>query len=168
MNHLFRSSLDRMIGREEKKIGMDASGKSTKYHTNRISAMKELAKEYELTQEKKLIYVCSPYAGDVLGNTERARKYAKQVIQAGCVPFVPHLLFTQIFNDTVPAERGMGCALGLEMLDRCDELWYFGNTISPGMKQEIAYAEKFGIPTIWVAEPKYIQVPALEGGVANG
>ncbi len=152
MNHLFRSSLDRMIGREEKKIGMDTSGKSIKYHTNRISAMNELAKAYEETSEKKLVYVCSPYAGDILGNTERARKYAKHVISKGALPFVPHLMFTQIYNDGVPSERGIGCALGLEMLDRCDELWVYGDTISAGMKAEMAYAEKFNIPVVLIKE----------------
>lgn len=152
MNTIMKRALEHLTAKEQRKIEIGIGGGSEKYHKNRISAMNELAKAYEDVSEKKLVYVCSPYAGDILGNTERARKYAKHAISKGALPFVPHLMFTQIYNDGVPSERGIGCALGLEMLDRCDELWVYGDTISAGMKAEMAYAEKFNIPVVRIRE----------------
>jgi hypothetical protein len=152
MNTIMKRALEHLTAKEQRKIEIGIGGGSEKYHKNRISAMNELAKAYEDVSEKKLVYVCSPYAGDILGNTERARKYAKDAISKGALPFVPHLMFTQIYNDGVPSERGIGCALGLEMLDRCDELWVYGDTISAGMKAEMAYAEKFNIPVVLIKE----------------
>lgn len=37
-------------------------------------------------------------------------------------------------------------AIGLEMLQRCDELWYFGSVISEGMAAEIKAAKELGVP----------------------
>jgi len=155
MNQLFRKSLERELTKAQRKVEL---GNNAKYQKIRMDAMNDLAKAYEEASEKKLVYVCSPYAGDILGNTERARKYAKHAISMGALPFVPHLMFTQIYNDGVPSERGIGCALGLEMLDHCDELWVYGNKISAGMKAEMAYAEKFSIPVVRIGE----------GGELNG
>ena len=150
MNQLFKKSLERELTKAQRKVEL---GNNAKYQKIRMDAMNDLAKAYEKASEKKLVYVCSPYAGDILGNTERARKYAKHAISMGVLPFVPHLMFTQIYNDGVPSERGIECSLGLEMLDRCDELWvYDGKNVSAGMRAEIAYAEKFNIPVVRIEE----------------
>lgn len=58
----------------------------------------------------------------------------------------PHLLYPQILNDSVPEEREIGIHLGLEILERCEELWICGDQMSAGMKREAAYAKARGIP----------------------
>ena len=42
---------------------------------------------------KPLVYVASPYAGDILHNTELARRYCRYAVDQGCIPLAPHLLF---------------------------------------------------------------------------
>lgn len=88
----------------------------------------------------KLIYVCSPFSGDVDGNVKRAKDYCKFVLSEGNVPLAPHLLFPQFLNDNVESERELAMSCNFEILNKCDELWVFGDKISRGMKQEIQYA----------------------------
>jgi hypothetical protein len=94
---------------------------------------------------KKLIYVASPLKGDYEGNMEKAREYCRYVMSKGHIPFAPHLLFTQFLDDGVPEERQEGMQMGLDMLQRCDELWAFGKVASEGMMVEILEASRLGM-----------------------
>lgn len=94
--------------------------------------------------KRPLIFVCSPYRGDVEANKENARRYCRHVYEHGGIPFAPHLLFTQFLDDDDPAQRDAGLHLGLAMLSRCDELWAFG-TPTEGMTLEIQEAEQLGV-----------------------
>ena len=94
----------------------------------------------------KLVYIASPYAGDIPNNVERAKEYCKQALEQGVIPVAPHLLYPQFLEDGDPAERNLGLRAGLELLARCDELWVCGPEISPGMSREIQFAQGLGIP----------------------
>ena len=108
----------------------------------------------------KLIYVASPYAGDIEQNTEFARKACRHVMSEGHAFFAPHLLYPQLLDDSKPQERQAGLDMGLAMLPRCDELWCYGDRISFGMHLEIEEAVRLGIPVRRVME--------LENGFAIG
>ena len=90
----------------------------------------------------KKVYICSPLRGDIEGNIERAKSYCKQAITEGCFPIAPHIYFTQFMDDTIPRERELAMTMGIELLDMCDELWIYGDTISEGMRAEIDYFEE--------------------------
>ena len=92
-----------------------------------------------------LIFVCSPYHGDVHSNVKNARRYCRLVMKQGGIPFAPHLLFTQFLDDSKAAERRRGMLMGIEMLKLCDELWVFGEPTA-GMQAEIELAMRHGIP----------------------
>ena len=94
----------------------------------------------------KLIYVASPYAGDVERNVEYAKQACRTVMESGHAFFAPHLLYPAVLNDAVPEERQAGIEMGLALLHRCDELWAFGSVVSRGMQAEIAEAERLRIP----------------------
>ncbi len=98
----------------------------------------------KLKRGAEMVFVCSPYRGDVEANVERARGYCQQVIRAGKVPFAPHLFFPQFLDDNDPDERFLGLLFGLRFIDHCDEVWVFGKEITQGMSEEIDYAEKLG------------------------
>lgn len=93
----------------------------------------------------RLVFICSPFAGDVEENVARACAYCRFAVDEHVVPFAPHLLFTRFLNDGDPAERRTGLELGLAVLRRCDELWVFGDRVSPGMAAEIAEARRIGL-----------------------
>lgn len=94
----------------------------------------------------KLIYVASPYAGDIKKNTEFAKEACHHVMNEGHAFFAPHLLYPAILDDSQPRERQLGIDMGLAMLEHCDELWCYGGHISHGMMQEITEADRLGLP----------------------
>jgi hypothetical protein len=98
---------------------------------------------YEALSNKyiPLVYVASPYSGDVAHNTSLARRYCRFVLNKGCAPLAPHLHYPQFMEDTDPAQRDSGIRFALILLGKCDELWCFG-TPSKGMRREIARAKR--------------------------
>ena len=95
---------------------------------------------------QSVVFICSPYAGDVDANVRRAKEYGRFAIAEQSVPIIPHLMYPQILRDGDPKERQLGIDLGLTLLERCDELWVFGDFISSGMRVEIDKAKELGIP----------------------
>lgn len=95
---------------------------------------------------RPLVYICSPYAGDIEANVENARRYCRYAVDKGCIPLASHLLYPQFMSDDDPDERALGLRFGHVLLSKCKELWVFGDVISSGMHQEIDYAKSRGIP----------------------
>lgn len=91
----------------------------------------------------KKVFICSPFRGDVKGNTEKARRYCRKAYEADCIPVAPHLLFPQFLDEMNEAERAAGIAMGLELLVDCDEVWVYGQATA-GMEQEIRFAVEHG------------------------
>lgn len=96
--------------------------------------------EKALRAFRPIVYICSPYAGDVENNTAAARRYCRFAVEVGYIPFAPHLLFPQFLNDNNPKERELGLFFGNAILSKCAEIWVFGNRISEGMEAEIKRA----------------------------
>ena len=61
---------------------------------------------------------------------EKAKDYCAYAASCGVIPLAPHTIFTQYLNDAVPEQREQGLRMGHELLERCDELWVMGDTIS--------------------------------------
>lgn len=95
---------------------------------------------------RKVVFICHPLRGDIRGNIARVREICTLALQAGVIPFAPHLYFTQFLNDELPHQRALGIAYGLEFLRRFDELWVVGSNLTEGMKGEIQFAQWIGIP----------------------
>lgn len=64
----------------------------------------------------------------------------------GKLPMAPHAYFTRFLDDDDPEERAKGIRLGNDWLMDCEELWVMGETVSPGMKDEIQLASQLGLP----------------------
>lgn len=92
---------------------------------------------------RPLVYICSPYAGDVHQNTKNARRYSRFALLRNTIPFAPHLLYPQFMDDSDPAERRLAQhKINYVMIGKCDELWVFGSVLSNGMEYEISIAKK--------------------------
>ena len=107
----------------------------------------------------KLVYICSPYAGDVESNVRFAKAACRYAMKQGCAPVAVHLLYPRILNDAVSSERKAGIRMGLRVLASCEELWACGDTVSHGMSCEIAKAGRLGIPVRYLSA-KQIQSKA--------
>ena len=101
---------------------------------------------------EKLIYVASPYAGDIETNTAFAKKACWYAIHQGHTPIAVHLLYPQMLDDAEPTEREIGLRLGHRVLEVCDELWLCGGRVSSGMAREIEEAQRLGIPIRQIGE----------------
>lgn len=117
-------------------------------------ALSKIEKEEKAAKRayRPLVYICSPFAGDVEGNTEKARRYSRFAVRQACIPLAPHLLFPQFMDDSVPAERSIALFMGMVLLGKCEQVWVFGRTISTGMAAEIEKAEKKNIPIHYFTE----------------
>lgn len=91
---------------------------------------------------RPLVYICSPYSGDVERNIFRAKKYSRYAVEKKCIPLAPHLLYPQFMDDNKPNERRLACHINYVLLGKCEELWVFGSIISSGMEHEISVAKK--------------------------
>ena len=89
---------------------------------------------------RPIVYICSPYAGDIEMNVAAARKYSRFAVERGYIPIAPHLLFPQFLNDGDPVERALGLFFGNAIMSKCSEVWVFGERISNGMAAEIKRA----------------------------
>ena len=110
-------------------------------------ALSEIRKE-ELAAKRAyrpLVYICSPLAGNIDGNMEKARQYCKFAVRSGAIPLAPHLLFPQFMDDTDSDEWALAMFMNMVLLGKCDQLWVFGKNISEGMEAEIGKAEKRGM-----------------------
>ena len=96
--------------------------------------------------ERKLVYIASPYAGDVQENILAAHNACRYAMAQGAVPIAVHLMYPQILDDSSPGDREAGLQMGIRVLKACDELWLCGGRISAGMQRELDAAVQLGIP----------------------
>jgi hypothetical protein len=91
---------------------------------------------------RPIVYICSPYSGDVEGNVAAARRYCRFAVDKGFIPIAPHLLYPQFLDDDDdPSERELGLFFGNALMSKCAEVWVFGSRISSGMETEIKRAK---------------------------
>lgn len=125
------------------------------YHDPTVyEALSHIEKEEKAVRRvyRPLVYICSPYAGDVKQNVNMARVYSRFAVKNTCIPLTPHLLYPQFMDVGSPAERELALFMGLVLLTKCEQVWVFGGVISAGMAAEIAKAEKRKIPVRYFTE----------------
>lgn len=96
---------------------------------------------------RPIVFICSPYAGEVERNTENALRYCRMAYERGYLPVAPHLFFPRFLSEGEPREREDGLFMGRVLLTKCSEIWVFGDTISNGMAKELEKAESRKMPT---------------------
>lgn len=111
------------------------------YDPTAYEALSAIEKEEKsLRAFRPIVYICSPYAGDVEKNVEAAQRYSRFAVDKGYIPIAPHLLFPQFLNDRNPKERQLGLFFSNALMSKCSEVWVFGSRISAGMEDEIKRA----------------------------
>lgn len=105
-------------------------------------AINNVAKADKQSAYLPLVYICSPYRGDVDANVMRARRYSYFAVTENTIPITPHLLFPQFMDDDIPSQRQLAMHFNYVLLGKCSQLWVFGDVISEGMEYEINLAKK--------------------------
>lgn len=112
------------------------------YDPTAYEAMSTVEKEeWALRAFRPIVYICSPYAGEIEKNVKAAQGYSRFAVEKGYIPIAPHLLFPQFLNDANPKERQLGLFFGNTLMSKCSEVWVFGSRISAGMEAEINRAK---------------------------
>ena len=98
----------------------------------------------------KLIYISGPFSnGDVTENTRRACEVGNELLERGCIPFIPHL--SLFWHFAFPKSWGTWMKIDLEILSRCDGILRIrGESI--GADKEVRLADKLGIPIYYSLE----------------
>ena len=105
-------------------------------------AINNIAKADKQSAYLPLVYICSPYRGDVDTNVMRARRYSYFAVRENTIPITPHLLFPQFMDDDILSQRQLAMRFNYVLLGKCSQLWVFGDVISEGMEYEINLAKK--------------------------
>jgi hypothetical protein len=98
-------------------------------------------------EDKPLVLIESPFAGDVDTNVRYARACMRDSLLRGEYPFVMHLLYTQegILDDDIPTERTLGIEAGLAWGKQASKtVVYTDLGITPGMEEGIQRAREAG------------------------
>ena len=90
------------------------------------------------------VYVAGPYTRpDPCVNTKRAVDAGQELLDAGLVPFVPHL--THFWHTMRPNDYKVWLAYDLHWLRQCEVLLRLSGE-SSGANKEVTEAERLGIP----------------------
>lgn len=95
----------------------------------------------------RCVVIESPYKGDVERNEAYGRKCLFDSLSRGEAPFMGHLLYTQVWDDTDPEQRRKGINAHCAWIDKCDAVIIYNDLgISDGMIKAIDYARHQGKP----------------------
>jgi hypothetical protein len=96
-----------------------------------------------------LVYLESPYAGNIERNVSYARACMRDCLMRGEAPLASHLLYTQpdVLSDDNHAERELGMEAGFSWAEKAEKtVVYTDLGISPGMQWGIDRANWEGRP----------------------
>ncbi len=109
------------------------------------AALRKISREER--KYRPLVYVCSPYSGNIEANLDRARRFCRFAVDQGQIPLAPHLAISQFMKD--PEERDLIMFMDIVLLGKCKELWVLGDVITEGMQMEIDTAKRRRQPIRW-------------------
>ena len=91
-------------------------------------------------------YICLAYTENPTRAIRKAKEYARIAKDNNWTPFAPQLYYHQFCNDI--EERKLIMRMCLEEMETSSAIFVFGFEVhdSDGMKQEIAHAQRCGIP----------------------
>lgn len=122
------------------------------YDPTAYGALMAIEQEAKKAAFRPLVFICSPLAGNVEHNLERARRYSRFAVMKGAIPIAPHLLFPQFMDDDDKTQRDLAIFMGLVLMGKCQEVWCFGGRISSGMAIELEKARQRGTPIRYFTE----------------
>ena len=96
-----------------------------------------MTKEIGIKQKRNyrpLVYICSPFSGDVEDNTERTKQFCRFALEQGQIPLAPQLMFPQFMDDENPEERELALFMDIVLLGKCSEMWVLATSSLQGCR----------------------------------
>ncbi len=155
-------------GKKKAAAAKDKTGKAETRGRPRKHPAKPVKTELELLMEQNrkdlrapqftrkfplpLVFICSSFSGDRKTCLEKAKRYARFAVSRFCVPVTTHLMYPHYLRTEVEYERQIGFYCGLCLLDKCAELWIFGEVETSDMEWEIWRANMRNKTIRWYTE----------------
>ena len=93
----------------------------------------------------KLVYICAPLRGDVIGSIEFARQKAQEVFQSGSIPVCPHITLPSNADPACSVQDEAAREMGLRLVESCQQVNVYGPEWTEGMWAEIRHAMDLGV-----------------------
>lgn len=119
------------------------SGKTNKTNRKVRPAFGTFIPASELGVKKErfpLVYICSAYSWSEDGDVYNTCNYCRFALDRFCYPVAPQLHYPWFLRDENPMERELAFLCGLRLMECCDEVWIFGDKLTPDMRREVEYA----------------------------
>lgn len=68
------------------------------YDPTPYEALLRIEREATKAPYRPMVFICSPYAGDIERNIRKAQGYCRFAVSRNCIPIAPHLLFPQFMD----------------------------------------------------------------------
>ena len=95
---------------------------------------------------RPLVYICSPYSGDVEANVVLTRRFSAFAVSARQIPLAPHLHYPRLMDETDSDARELAMFFNRILLSKCEQLWAYSGWASAGMRDEIDWTHQMYIP----------------------
>ena len=99
---------------------------------------------------RPLVYICSPYSGNVENNVELAQALCAHALSRHKIPLAPHLLFPQFMDDTDANDRELAMFFNRILLSTCEAIWGYTARVSAGIRTEIEWAHHLKLPITYL------------------
>ena len=142
-----RAKSEKKIASKTKSDAPDRRGRPRKHPAKPVKTEMDLLMEKNrkelkvgyFTQKYPLpvVFICSSFSGDGKESLEKAKRYARFAVSRYSVPVTPHLMYPHFLRKTVESERKIGLYCGLCLLDKCSEIWIFGDLKTNDMEWEV-------------------------------
>lgn len=107
-------------------------------------------------REIKTVFIAHPIGDDIGINVGKVKSIIQDVIvqYPYVVPIAPYLTSLEIFDN----EDIGGYLAGMEQTRKLfksgaiDQVWFYGHKISEGMKQELFWAQEYGIDMVFMTD----------------
>lgn len=120
---------------------------------------KECINYINIHGDKKPIFVCSRYKGNVQKHVQQARDICRKlIIDFKARPFAPHLFYPNFLNDNITEERLIALNQSYYHITQCDcMLVVIEDEISEGMKTEIEFAKEYGTEIFYCKYDEFME-----------
>lgn len=99
----------------------------------------------------KVVYIAHPFSDEnphmMSLNRARAKVWMAWALRQGVCPIAPWIPLTEVIPET-PVTRRLGLKANEAAIARCDEIYLCGLCVTPGMEEELDFAESVGVTVV--------------------
>lgn len=109
-----------------------------------------------MVKQKTKVYVAGPYSSAPEANTDAAIEWGNELLAAGYVPFIPHLV--HFWHERFPGSYEQWMGYVTEFLLTCDVVLRIPGE-SPGAERELQIARKHSMPIFYHLQDLLENIP---------